>query len=99
MQNILLFTGDSGDGSASIHFLLDGPGVAARLKNVMDDDPETYAASEGYETLTFPDDLDLSTTGMEVITADEFFDDYEDDEEEECSGDCDSCSCPLPILI
>lgn len=99
MQKILMFNVDCGDGSSLTRFLIDGPDVAARLMALMDDEPETYAASEGYTTLTFPDDLDLSTTGIRAVTAAEFFDDYDDDEEEECNGNCDSCSCAPPIMI
>lgn len=102
MQKILMFNVDAGDGSSFTRFLLDGPGVAARLMALMDDEPEVYAASEGYTTLTFPDDLDLSTTGIHACTAAEFF--GEDDDGDEDDGDvctCTECTCcvPPPIII
>lgn len=74
MQVILMFNVDGGDGSSTTRFIKDGPGIQARLEEKMDEDPETYAASEGFSVLKFPDDLDLAECGLNVHPFEYFFD-------------------------
>lgn len=71
MQKVYVLIANNGDGSASAEYFTDKD-LVDKLTGYDNPDIETYGMNESVEVLTFPDDLDLASCGIHVMTAADF---------------------------
>lgn len=71
MQTVYVLISDGGDGSATVEYFIDKE-LVNKLTGYDNPDIETYGMNESVEVLTFPDDFDLASCGIHVMTAADF---------------------------
>lgn len=78
-ERLYLMLSNNGDGSSSANWFHERDVTPKQLLALEEDDPETWAGSEGYETYIFPDNFDFKAAGFRLSTLPEPFDGEEDD--------------------